>query len=69
MRKVNFAALIGLVLVMTLSSSAQTRKARPKVGETFKECRNCPDMVVVPAGSFLMGSPADEPERRDVPRF
>jgi formylglycine-generating enzyme required for sulfatase activity len=25
-------------------------------GNAFKECANCPEMVVVPAGSFLMGS-------------
>src|SRR5690606_6137996 len=30
-------------------------------GSVFKECRNCPEMVVLPAGAFLMGSPADEP--------
>ena len=26
----------------------------------FRECENCPEMVVIPAGSFLMGSPASE---------
>ena len=26
----------------------------------------CPEMVVLPAGSFLMGSPPDEPERFDA---
>jgi formylglycine-generating enzyme required for sulfatase activity len=31
--------------------------------DTFKECSNCPEMVVVPAGSFRMGSPASEPGR------
>jgi formylglycine-generating enzyme required for sulfatase activity len=28
--------------------------------DTFKECTNCPKMVVVPAGSFTMGSPSNE---------
>ena len=32
-------------------------------GDVFKECADCPEMVVVPAGSFTMGSPDDEPER------
>jgi formylglycine-generating enzyme required for sulfatase activity/TolA-binding protein len=31
--------------------------------DSFKECLNCPDMIVVPAGSFTMGSPDDEPGR------
>ena len=32
----------------------------PKIGERFRDCAECPQMVVVPAGSFLMGSPATE---------
>ena len=32
----------------------------PKVGERFRDCAECPEMVVVPAGSFLMGSPESE---------
>ena len=27
-----------------------------KPGATFKDCDDCPEMVVIPAGSFLMGS-------------
>jgi formylglycine-generating enzyme required for sulfatase activity len=29
--------------------------------QSFKECTDCPEMVVVPAGSFVMGSPGNEP--------
>ena len=36
----------------------------PKAGETFRDCPSCPEMVVVPAGSFVMGSPRSE-EGRD----
>jgi formylglycine-generating enzyme required for sulfatase activity len=28
-------------------------------GDTFRDCPDCPEMVVVPAGSFTMGSPAN----------
>jgi formylglycine-generating enzyme required for sulfatase activity len=32
-----------------------------KPGDAFHECaKDCPEMVVVPAGKFLMGSPATE---------
>src|SRR5215472_15551266 len=31
----------------------------------FKECDNCPEMVEVPTGSFMMGSPANEAGRLD----
>jgi len=29
----------------------------------FRECTACPEMVVVPAGEYMMGSSEDEPER------
>jgi formylglycine-generating enzyme required for sulfatase activity len=35
----------------------------PPVGATFKDCDDCPELVVVPAGRFTMGSPDSEPER------
>jgi formylglycine-generating enzyme required for sulfatase activity len=34
-----------------------------KPGDRFHECASCPEMVVVPAGSFIMGSPANEAGR------
>jgi formylglycine-generating enzyme required for sulfatase activity len=37
-----------------------------KPGDSFKECaKNCPEMVVVPAGDLIMGSPSSE-EGRDI---
>jgi formylglycine-generating enzyme required for sulfatase activity len=32
--------------------------------EAFKDCPDCPSMVRIAAGSFVMGSPDDEPERK-----
>ena len=34
-------------------------------GAAFRDCPDCPEMVVVPAGSFLMGSPETEAGRSD----
>jgi formylglycine-generating enzyme required for sulfatase activity len=34
---------------------------KPK--DSFKECDICPEMVVIPKGSFMMGTPDDEPYR------
>jgi formylglycine-generating enzyme required for sulfatase activity len=42
-------------------TAAQERGLKPK--DTFRECRDCPEMVVVPAGSFTMGSPSGKKER------
>ena len=44
-------------------SSAHERALQPR--DSFKECNNCPEMVVVPAGSFIMGSPGTEVGRWD----
>ena len=66
------ALILVAVLLAVVSGGAQSahpnaRTVR-KPGETFKECRNCPELVVIPPGSFMMGSPADEPDRRDNER-
>ena len=42
-------------------SAAEERSLKPK--DVFRECDKCAEMVVVPAGSFMMGSPADEKDR------
>jgi formylglycine-generating enzyme required for sulfatase activity/serine/threonine protein kinase len=34
-----------------------------RAGNHFKDCATCPDMVVVPLGTFTQGSPASEPGR------
>ena len=39
--------------------------AAQKVGEVFRDCEVCPEMVVVPAGSFMMGSDSTEEGRVD----
>ena len=35
-------------------------------GQTFRDCASCPEMVVVPAGTFIMGSPESEAGRLRV---
>ena len=32
-------------------------------GDRFSECSKCPELVTVPSGNFIMGSPEDEPGR------
>jgi formylglycine-generating enzyme required for sulfatase activity len=55
-------------------ASQSSRSAKPlsaseecalKPKDVFKECDKCPEMVVVPAGSFTMGSPENERDRSD----
>ena len=36
-----------------------------KAGTVFRDCRSCPEMVVIPSGNFAMGSPDAEEGRGD----
>ena len=57
-------ALASLSLLAALwHSSAQAAPAAP--GTVFKDCKDCPEMVVLPTGSFTMGTPDDELGRQD----
>lgn len=74
--------LVASVSVLVISGSAGIRPAQdpPPViggpepsGSTFRDCPHCPEMVMLPAGSFLIGSPeseagrgGDEGPRREV---
>jgi hypothetical protein len=58
-----FIAVTWLTLVCTSSAgygaepapltAEQERALTPK--DTFRECENCPEMVIVPAGAFTIG--------------
>ena len=39
-----------------------------RVGDTFRDCPTCPEMVVVPSGSFMMGSPRSDRNKFDGER-
>jgi len=39
-------------------TAAEERALKPK--DSFRECDVCPEMVVVPAGTFTMGSPGKD---------
>jgi formylglycine-generating enzyme required for sulfatase activity len=45
-------------------AAAQAAAARV-AGTVFRDCAECPEMVVVPAGSFRMGSPENEAGRAE----
>jgi formylglycine-generating enzyme required for sulfatase activity len=47
--------------------TAQPTAASQAPPKTFRDCPNCPEMVVIPAGSFQMGAGPGENERFEVP--
>ena len=42
------------------------RKVGSDVGDRFHDCAECPEMVVLPAGTFRMGSPPSEQGRHEA---
>ncbi|MGA8574295.1 MAG: formylglycine-generating enzyme family protein [Candidatus Cybelea sp.] len=46
------------VILLCASASAQNLTPSPAPGAPFQDCADCPAMVVVAAGSFVMGSSA-----------
>jgi formylglycine-generating enzyme required for sulfatase activity len=64
-----FSVLIASVVIAALSMHAGCGGVEAQVGDdwrcvrpkdTFRDCEACPEMVVVPAGSFTMGSSPEE---------
>ena len=55
-----------LVVVMLLATFGSAAAADRPVGEIFRDCPECPEMVVVPAGRFVMGSATAETAREKV---
>ncbi|MEE8502787.1 MAG: SUMF1/EgtB/PvdO family nonheme iron enzyme, partial [Kiloniellales bacterium] len=51
------------VVALFLGLFSATHTAVAAAPDTFKDCDTCPEMVVIPAGSFTMGSPASEKGR------
>jgi formylglycine-generating enzyme required for sulfatase activity len=55
-------ATLALLVLLSPHAAAQRRQVDDlgAHGRTFRDCAGCPEMVVVPAGSFMMGSPESE---------
>src|SRR5687767_9796829 len=57
-------AVVTLAVLGLLSSHAAAQRKQTDepagAGRPFRDCGACPEMVVVPAGEFMMGSPESE---------
>src|SRR6476620_4534909 len=46
--------------VAALANKPAQKPAAGEPGNVFRDCPDCPEMVVIPAGEFTMGSSASE---------
>ncbi len=60
-RVVNGITTALFILFLSTLTSVNAYQA----GDTFRDCATCPEMVVLPAGKFMMGSPEGERGRDD----
>ncbi len=63
--------IVATILILALAGTAHAATpsdtpATHQPGDTFKDCDVCPEMVVIPAGQFMMGSPPYEEERHSA---
>jgi len=66
-----YSAVLAAIVVVLSVSPARGGESRP--GEVFRDCPQCPELVVVPAGSFVMGTDGkkryEKPAHRvEIPR-
>lgn len=54
------AGIAGILTVIGCWSGALAQAYTPAVGDRFIDCADCPVMVRLPTGSFVMGSSAEE---------
>jgi formylglycine-generating enzyme required for sulfatase activity len=69
-RAVNYLVLFLTLLCMHAEVAAQkiiadAVPASLQSGQIFRDCPECPEMVVIPAGNFVMGSPENEAGKRE----
>lgn len=51
------------LLCLLMLSGCTSAETEYRAGDEFQDCDTCPAMIVIPAGNFVMGSPASETGR------
>jgi len=66
MTKTSFApnaAFAVVTVIAAFTGLVATPASAQSPGDTLRDCDDCPELVVIPPGSFVMGSNHDEPMR------
>jgi formylglycine-generating enzyme required for sulfatase activity len=52
--------------LLVIAGSLGTGSVRAEPAAQFRDCAECPEMVRLPAGTFVMGTPSPEGRPTDV---
>ena len=64
MKRLRLGILMMAAAVLSIMGGlATSADAAERAAKTFKDCEMCPEMVVIPPGTFIMGSPETEKDR------
>ena len=70
---VQVLTVFGVTAVMVVTGQAafgmaqgESAESAPSPGEVFRDCSDCPDMVAIQAGRFLIGTSPEEAERLEA---
>lgn len=62
--------LCALLLSFSAGCATTSQLSSPLVpasdSATFRDCRDCPEMMIIPSGKFMMGSPSDQVGRDEL---
>jgi formylglycine-generating enzyme required for sulfatase activity len=59
--------LIVLVCAVVFGGALTSEKAFAGAPESIRDCADCPELVPIPVGEFVMGADIEEPRRLELP--
>ncbi|MDG2004220.1 MAG: formylglycine-generating enzyme family protein [Novosphingobium sp.] len=59
-------SILAAALLAVCSTASAAKGSARKVGESFKDCETCPEVVIVPAGKAVIGASLEEEERHGM---
>jgi len=58
--RINYLLLAALLASSGFAASASAEPSAPEAVNSFRDCADCPQMMPIPAGSFMMGTPREK---------
>lgn len=62
-------SLIALLCAVVFGGAITSGTAVAGASESIRDCTDCPELVPIPVGEFVMGADIEEPRRLELPEF